>query len=576
MGVLYKYELLRHLPKQKNLSSYLSGGHLMQSLLQWISALKDKEVFSKTKLINATKYDNFAFWWFLRLRLYTDLSIIFGSKNKLYRQSRGRHLISKLSRFYLLSVILLSIFAKFFFPRKTTKKNTKKRVFVTFNYGDSRGFRDISTGKYLRGHSLFGPIIRRLSRKDFHTEFLSSYPFGYSFFSFVKLALDIRSSKCLTNFSPLESYFSWKSLIRVLRARSAFSRTYSKITMNEMRKHVFQYYNIDIFTEFQTNFEYYFKVYLPLMVEYYELCLRLLEKEKPNLVLLSNEYGGFERALLFACHRMKIPTLAQQHGVIHVNHPGYMFEKGAISTQEYTTFPFSPLPTITSIIGPAFKKILTEDSSFPKSRVAISGQPRYDVFHVIARIYDKDTFFKRHNLDQKKKMVLLATQPFYLETLRREFLINTIHEISLINGIQIVVKPHHNESIEWFNKQLRPIQADVMVLPPESDVIEAIYVCDVFMSVNSTTILEALALDKPVVVVNLSSQIEPLPWVKKGAALGVYNVEEIKSAAEKALFDDRLRNQLQDKRTKFVFEYLYKIDGKATDRVISLMLKLAK
>jgi hypothetical protein len=548
----------------------------MDELFQWVSALKDKEVFSNTTMIDTTKYGDFAFWWFLRYRLFIDLSMIFNSKKKHYRRSLGRFIISKLSGLYLLSVILFALFSKLFFPKTMWRKKVEKKIFVTFNTGDWRGFRDIQTGKYLRGHSLFGPILRSLSEKQDSYEYFSSYPFGYSFFSFAKLAFDARISQQLGRFSPLESYFTWKSLVHVFRARNMFMRRFDKITRSEEGKRVFNYRGLNLLTLFQTDFEYYFKVYLPLMVQYYELSLQVLEIEKPDLVLMENEYVGFERALIYACHNKRVPSLAQQHGVIHEDHPGYLYAKEDIGTQEYSKYPFCPLATITSVIGPSFKEVLTNVSAYPESKVAISGQPRYDVFYFVDRIYDRAAFLKRFNLDPTKKIVLLATQPFPLEHLRHEFFTNTLNNLKAIEGIQIVVKPHPNESTEWFTNQLASLETNVVVLPPFYDTIEAIYATDVFLSVNSTTIIEALILNKPVVVVNLSKQTEPLPWVKEEAALGAYEAESIESAVEKALNDEKVRKKLHDKRTDFVYKHLYKIDGKATDRVIDLIQKLAK
>jgi hypothetical protein len=456
------------------------------------------------------------------------------------------------------------------------RKTAEKKVFVTFNTGDWRGFRDIQTGKYLRGHSLFGPILRKLSDKTDEVEFFSSYPFGYSFFQFVKMAMDARISRHLGRFTPLESYLTTKSLIKILRAHKLFSAELSKMKKSAERNQTFQYHGKDVFTLFQTDFDYYYKVYLPLMVQYYELSLNLLEKENPDLVLLENEYVGFERALIYACHKKQIPSLAQQHGTFTKEHLGYLYAKEEISPQEYSQFPYCPLASCTSVIGPSFQDILTKISSYPESKVVVCGQPRYDVFYFADQIYNRAVFLKRNNLDSKKKLILLATQPFHLERLREEFFVNIITNIMPIDGVQIVVKPHPNESVKWFNAKLTSLETNVVVLPPKSDTLEAIFACDVFMSVNSTTILEALIMNKPVVVVNLSKLTEPLPWVEEGAAIGVYEGDKIRGAIEEVLAEGQTDRQLSKRRSDFVYKYLYKIDGKATDRVISLMRRLAK
>ena len=42
----------------------------------------------------------------------------------------------------------------------------------------------------------------------------------------------------------------------------------------------------------------------------------MIENEKPDLILIQNEYGGFEQALVIAAKFKNVPTIAIQHGII--------------------------------------------------------------------------------------------------------------------------------------------------------------------------------------------------------------------------------------------------------------------
>lgn len=94
-----------------------------------------------------------------------------------------------------------------------------------------------------------------------------------------------------------------------------------------------------------------------------------------------------------------------------------------------------------------------------------------------------------------------------------------------------------------------------------------------FFTYASTTGMEAVALNKPVIVVNLTGRPDPVEYVKERVALGVYKEEDLKPAVEQLLRDD---SELAKNRKKYVEKYLYKIDGKATERIINLIKEVIK
>ncbi len=56
--------------------------------------------------------------------------------------------------------------------------------------------------------------------------------------------------------------------------------------------------------------------------------------------------------------------------------------------------------------------------------------------------------------------------------------------------------------------------------------------------------------------------------MKEGVALGVYKTEDLKPTIKKLLKND---SELAKNRKKYIEKYLYKIDGRATDRVVKLI-----
>jgi UDP-N-acetylglucosamine 2-epimerase len=86
----------------------------------------------------------------------------------------------------------------------------------------------------------------------------------------------------------------------------------------------------------------------------------------------------------------------------------------------------------------------------------------------------------------------------------------------------------------------------------------------------STTAMEAAALNKPVIALDLSGDQDTARYVSEGIAIGVYKSDDLTTAIKNLLENDSL---LAKRRESYVLEHLYKIDGKASERVVDLIIK---
>lgn len=94
------------------------------------------------------------------------------------------------------------------------------------------------------------------------------------------------------------------------------------------------------------------------------------------------------------------------------------------------------------------------------------------------------------------------------------------------------------------------------------------------MTLYSTTALEAMILDKPVITINLMNIPDRVPYEKSGAALGVKRAGDIAPSIKKAMYDEETRKNLETARKKFVYEQAYLVDGNASRRVADLIIKM--
>jgi glycosyltransferase involved in cell wall biosynthesis len=217
-------------------------------------------------------------------------------------------------------------------------------------------------------------------------------------------------------------------------------------------------------------------------------------------------------------------------------------------------------------------KALKEFSKTAK-KVVVTGQPRYDVLYHADKIYDRTKIMRDLGLNSNKKMVLWTTSTHSLSLEKNLKCIKAVYNtISSLKDVQLVIKLHpeedQNASLYKEDKPFKPV-----IVEGRADTYALLYACDLMITKSSTTATEAVALNKPVIILNLSGEPDPIDSVKEGVALGVYKEEDLKTAIEKLLKDD---SELAKNRKHYIEKYLYKIDGKATERVINLIEEMIK
>ena len=113
--------------------------------------------------------------------------------------------------------------------------------------------------------------------------------------------------------------------------------------------------------------------------------------------------------------------------------------------------------------------------------------------------------------------------------------------------------------------------SNVMVVPKEADIYELLACCDLLIAKTSTTVMEAAAFNKPVIVLDLAQSKAVSEYVKRGIALGVYQGGQLRPAIKQLLSDDSPQAAC---RASYISDYFYKVDGQASARVASLVTGL--
>jgi UDP-N-acetylglucosamine 2-epimerase len=142
-----------------------------------------------------------------------------------------------------------------------------------------------------------------------------------------------------------------------------------------------------------------------------------------------------------------------------------------------------------------------------------------------------------------------------------------------------ILKPHPRERgdykaySKYYEKYLHKFDS-FAILSKNHDTYEAMWSCDILLTLSSTTALEALIMSKIVMILNEADQLQSDPYVESGAAIGVDFQDNLPIMLKDIISRKDLQDQMEANREKFVLDQVFLQDGKASSRVVDLIYSL--
>lgn len=337
----------------------------------------------------------------------------------------------------------------------------------------------------------------------------------------------------------------------------------------EMKKTGVYYKSYDISGIFYKQLDFHMYYYgLENAVYFLETVLKITEHEKPASLVLIDEYNPIGRSVVTAGKLSHIRTIAMQHGAISTIRPSYVHPGNEISdTGDYHT-PYYPLPDITAVFGPYYMNLLMNIGNYKADSLRVTGSVRYDtVPEKKKQLNSRDTLLKL-GLDPDRKMILFTSQPIDQE--EKDKIFAALEKaVSEVPDCQLVIKLHPAEMYPSGVPSQGP--GGKVPVVKDIDIYEIINSCDIMLTAFSTTAMEAMILDKPVITINLTGKPDMMPYAKSGAAVGVYSYKDLSAAINSVLTDSNLRDELSRNSKEFIYQHLFRTDGKATERVAAII-----
>jgi len=277
------------------------------------------------------------------------------------------------------------------------------------------------------------------------------------------------------------------------------------------------------------------------------------ERRQPKVVVLWEDCIPVERICALLARRFGVKSLVTQHGLLEpdTNLPDWIGSFAPLTADKIAVW------------GGWFRKLLLERGVAP-SRAVVTGAPRFDALH--RRRFQPEGVKARLGIGREKLIVIGSGRD--LRTNELEMILGCIKTLPKEFSARVVVKIHPNESIEWYNW----VEGKAIVLK-KADLYELLSAADAVIVKQSTVGLEAMILNKPVIVFSQYAERNN-PFKATDAVLRAGNSEELSASLQVAL-DAAKRKSLEGKIKRFVFERAFKQDGKASGRLIELVKSMA-
>jgi UDP-N-acetylglucosamine 2-epimerase len=282
----------------------------------------------------------------------------------------------------------------------------------------------------------------------------------------------------------------------------------------------------------------------------------VLEREDSDIVILIDIFGSFSKSIATVANLNNIPTLYIQHFTTST-HPGY---ETIIASK-------AALP------GSYDKNIYIQLGTQP-DKLVITGQSKYDLIPKKIKKFNRKKLYNELGLDSEKGIFVLTTQPFPHEE-NQKLLYAVLNAMKKYPDKQLVIKMHPREvNKSFYQKIVNEMHVENVTITKNIDIIELLIGCEIMMTRSSNTALEAIILNKPVIIINLLNEPDFLSLVKKNAAVEVCKSEDLPIMIKEVLSNKKFRNKLNLHGKMLINHYFYKIDGRSSERIVNLIKRM--
>lgn len=295
-----------------------------------------------------------------------------------------------------------------------------------------------------------------------------------------------------------------------------------------------------------------FRAYIPMLLYYFIAGKRILNKLNFSSVISPDVADSRIRIIGLIAQSKSIPWMDLQFGIYGGEAVEWCF---AASDK-------------VAVWGDASRKLLLGLGVAPH-KIIITGSPRFDDLSLY-KTGDRNNGPQRILFASMYSLTNYSGIGDFLATLER--IKKSVFDIkNKVENVSLVVKLHPIEE-EKLTKSLATDQASITWVSGKMDIREQIRSCDIFVTLGSTSTMDALIAGKIVIY----PAYDGLVWwddiyINAGVVLLVNNEAELLSLIRKICdgSEEELMKHIKIKREIFLRENIYLLDGNASQRIVN-------
>jgi hypothetical protein len=375
---------------------------------------------------------------------------------------------------------------------------------------------------------------------------------------------------------PFERYLG-DDVVKTLRANPNYPKlkqAYRFISRSSEFRERLEYHSIPLWIFLRSRLRRLFsELHILNYARLIEGARKMLRTERPGAVCMTYETGVYAKAVIAAGQEAGIHTVAIQHGFLSAESIEYMHSKSAVTNLQEGC----PIPTKTAVGGAYAARLLTRVGSYPTRSVVVTGYPKYDQLAELKKhesVLRKEQILKSLGLSPLNKTIMLASGAFLpkygsRQEYDRYILESMLNLFSRRRDIQLIIRLHPMEDGRMQARLIEGRRVPVAIVKGEKD--ELVWASDLFVTVNSTTALEALILGKQVLMLDVSDT--GVPSVDLGNAVVKFRLDDLHTCVEAAI--DRPITALTRRAiARQVERHANTVDGRASARVMNVLSDL--
>lgn len=315
--------------------------------------------------------------------------------------------------------------------------------------------------------------------------------------------------------------------------------------------------------EFKSLFDWLLGTYFHRLIVYIAISKYIIARHRPALIISPDVNDPRTRIFCLAGRLANIKTLEVQ---FHFSSPANV---------EWDFFIADHL----AVTGPNnFEQMLGH--RIHPSRMSITGSPRYEHPLFNGPSESAGEIRAGYQVDENTKMVLFASQPYYHEAfssarIREEMIYDLFRTASNSSGIVLVVKPHPFDRVQEL-KALASGLKNIVIADKRADIRFLISASDVFVTFFSATTFDALFMKKQTMHLAYPGAYHDKTFEDCGAIFRAVRKSDVLNffCQDDAVGYKEVSAKRELERVRFLKGWFNGMDGQATDRIVSIAMRL--